>query len=187
MPFNKYRIKTNPIRGNIETRLEKFLNSDNDGIIIAKAAFDRMTTYSDMFNFDVSYLMDNTKWMILPLSIFPTAPGQGAIAIEAHIENTHCIQMINDINDKIGFYQVEEEKEILNMFGGGCHQKIGVASWKRNKIDFLSYMGKTPDGKIISYFDRQKNNDISDSEKVKSSSAFPIKLNDAIHGRKKND
>ena len=57
-----------------------------------------------MFNFDVSYLMHNTKWMILPLSIFPTAPGQGAIAIEAHIENTHCVQMINDINDKIGFY-----------------------------------------------------------------------------------
>ena len=184
LPFNKCIIKTNPIRGNIETRLEKFLNGDNDGIIIAKAAFDRMTTYSDMFNFEVSYLMNNTKWMILPLSIFPTAPGQGAIAIEAHIENSHCIKMINDINDKIGFYQVEKEKEILNMFGGGCHQKIGVASWKRNKIDFLSYTGKTPDGEVISHFDRLKN-DRSASKKIKSTSAFPIKINDAIHVERK--
>ena len=30
LPFNEYRIKTNPIRGNIETRLEKFLKSDNE-------------------------------------------------------------------------------------------------------------------------------------------------------------
>ena len=55
-----------------------------------------------------SYLRE----LILPLSIIQTDPGQGAIAIEAHIENTHCIQMINDINDKIGFCQDEKEKEI---------------------------------------------------------------------------
>ena len=46
-------------------------------------------------------------------------------------------------------------------------------------------MGKTPDGKVISHFDRVKNNDISDSEKVKNSSAFPIKLNDAIQIERK--
>ena len=88
LPFKNFVVKAKAIRGNIEARLRKYNESNIDGIIIAKTAFDRIINSnfkSDKIiaNKIKDYISDS-KWMILPLSIFPTAPGQGAIGIEAN-------------------------------------------------------------------------------------------------------
>ena len=75
------------IRGNVPTRLLKVLsNHEYDAVFIAKAAIDRIYKYGNkvdkketkkFFN-----LFKKFKPFILPLSVFPTAASQGAIAIE---------------------------------------------------------------------------------------------------------
>ena len=65
--------------------------------------------------------------MVIPLSLNPCAPGQGAIAIEVNSKREDIIELIKKINHNETYSQVAEEREILQNYGGGCHQKIGVS------------------------------------------------------------
>ncbi len=120
------------IRGNIPTRFKKFLeNPDSDGFIVAKAAIDRLILNN---YFEFNELKTNLKkyineclWSVLPLSINPCSPGQGALAIETRIKDNKLNEILNDINFSKDYSNVIEERSILKNFGGGCHQKIGVS------------------------------------------------------------
>ena len=65
--------------------------------------------------------------MILPLSINPSAPGQGALAIEIRSEDKILDAMIKSISDPLSIACVKNERKVLKKYGGGCHQKIGVS------------------------------------------------------------
>ncbi len=96
VPFNFDRLRFLDVRGNIETRLRKFVQGDSDGIVMAKVAIDRILESND--NKAIEFIKDiinNNKWIILPLSIFPTAPGQGAIGIEARKDRKDLKIIIN--------------------------------------------------------------------------------------------
>ena len=83
VPFHFERLTFLEVRGNIETRLRKFVHGDSDGIVMAKVAIDRILNSNDYMAIDfIKGILKEHKWIILPLSIFPTAPGQGAIGIE---------------------------------------------------------------------------------------------------------
>nr|GIR51639.1 MAG: hypothetical protein CM15mP61_03480 [Gammaproteobacteria bacterium] len=47
LPWKTSKIEFHPIRGNIQTRLSKFLNDSLDGVVIAKAAIDRLARDED--------------------------------------------------------------------------------------------------------------------------------------------
>ena len=156
LPFKNFVVKAKAIRGNIETRLRKYNESNIDGIIIAKTAFDRIINSnlkSDKIIADkIKNYISDSKWMILPLSIFPTAPGQGAIGIEANKNNNFIKEIIKTINKKEVFNAVEKEKNILFKYGGGCHQKIGVSVWRKNDFEFEALRGITTEGKDLLSF-----------------------------------
>ena len=174
LPFSNCIINTSPIRGNMETRLKKFLNNEIDGIIIAKAAFDRMLANKKIFDFEFEKLFHESNWLLLPLSIFPTAPGQGALALETNNSNDHSIMLIKAINDKTCFNQVSREKEILNCYGGGCHQKIGVTIWKNNGLEYTSYSGETMDGEKISSFKISNQAPNNNYKNIDPAKLFPL-------------
>ena len=84
VPFNFDHLRFLDVRGNIETRLRKFVQGDSDAIVMAKVAIDRILESNDNKAIEfIKNIISKNKWIILPLSIFPTAPGQGAIGIEA--------------------------------------------------------------------------------------------------------
>lgn len=120
------------IRGNIPTRFKKFLEDPNsDGFIVAKAAIDRLllNNYSE-FNEVKTTLkkyINECLWSVLPLSINPCSPGQGALAIETRIKDNKLNEILNDINFYKDYSNVIQERNILKNYGGGCHQKIGVS------------------------------------------------------------
>ena len=66
-------------------------------------------------------------WMVTPLSENPSSPGQGALGIEIRKKNKKLLEIIKDITDSLTVYCVNEERKILQKYGGGCHQKIGVS------------------------------------------------------------
>ena len=128
IPFNPSNITFEDVRGNIPTRLEKLLNGDCQGLIVAKAAIDRLISYGNKdISAKIQSYLDDLLWMIIPLSLNPCAPGQGAIAIEVNSKRKDIIELVNKINHNETFSQVAKEREILQNYGGGCHQKIGVS------------------------------------------------------------
>ena len=66
--------------------------------------------------------MDDTT-----LSVNPSSPGQGALAIETRRKDTELNDLLKRINFSQEFSNVDQERNILKNYGGGCHQKIGVS------------------------------------------------------------
>ena len=154
VPFNFDRLRFLDVRGNIETRLRKFVQGDSDAIVMAKVAIDRILESNDNKAIEfIKNIISKNKWIILPLSIFPTAPGQGAIGIEARKDRKDLKIIINKITDKIVFDNVLKEKNILNKYGGGCQQKIGVSIYSQNGRTIFSMKGKTEQGDDINKHD----------------------------------
>ena len=110
IPFNPSNITFEDVRGNIPTRLEKLLNGDCQGLIVAKAAIDRLISYGNKdISAKIQSYLDDLLWMIIPLSLNPCAPGQGAIAIEVNSKRKDIIELVNKINHNETFSQVVKE------------------------------------------------------------------------------
>ena len=144
LPFDTKKINFENIRGNIPTRLNKYFNGDSDGIVLAKAAIDRLLANGDNnLSIEIREVIDNSVWLIPPLSENPCAPAQGAIAIEVKDGREDIINLVEAINDSKTFESVQVERKILSSYGGGCHQKIGVSFEKKSFGDVLTLKGIT--------------------------------------------
>jgi hydroxymethylbilane synthase len=142
LPFELNSIDWKDVRGNIQTRLKKVFEQEYDGIIVAKAAIDRLLSANqDEFQQTrkaVKEYIQQCQWMILPLSLNPCAAAQGGLAIEARKDDQEIRSLLKKINNEDHFVTIGKEREIHSRYGGGCHQKLGVS------ILSLSY------GKVLS-------------------------------------
>ena len=114
--------------------------------------------------------------MVLPLSLFPSAPAQGAIGIEVANKNHSLIDLIHSINEKETYDNVAKERKIMSRYGGGCSQKIGVSIWGKNNLKIKSVNGLTENGEILEDFTTISSS-LSDSYSIKKtmkSMAFPV-------------
>lgn len=123
-----------PIRGNVQTRLDKMKKENMDGIILAAAGIKRLgleDIITDCFD---------------PKEFLP-AIGQGALGIEA-LKNGEYNNYLKKLDNKEVRIAVEAERSFMKKLNGGCHSVIGVYSEIKN--DDL-YMIGTFDvgGKII--------------------------------------
>ncbi|MBK66599.1 MAG: hydroxymethylbilane synthase [Rickettsiales bacterium] len=156
----KPKIKVVPIRGNVPSRIEKLkgqreLNVTDvdhlDGICIAFAGVSRL--FNDENSRDeMQTLLKGLRWMILPLSQCPGAPGQGALAIEALEGRDDLRDLLLSINKRAVQKDVLLERNILIEHGGGCHQAFGVTAIKMGITDdrLLVIKGKDKQGNDIS-------------------------------------
>lgn len=152
LPFEIDSLSFSDIRGNILTRVQKLKDSNADGLVIAKAALDRLLFSSekgfselDSFKEDLNTFL----WMVIPCSQNPCAPGQGALAVEAKSGNKKVFELLNEINDLDVFKDVEDERNKLKKYGGGCHQKIGVSIENHPLGKITTEKGLTPDNELI--------------------------------------
>ena len=179
LPIDYDKTHFKDIRGNIDTRLNKFLKDDADGIVIAKAAIDRILNDTKN-NLETKTLIKKCLEMhhciILPLSIFPSAPAQGAIGIEVANNNKHLIKLIKSINHTKTFDNVSLERKIMSAYGGGCSQKIGVSIWAKNKRNVKSINGLTEDNIKLETFEMIASDNDNEALKprIKIANAFPI-------------
>ena len=177
IPLEYKNIEFHDLRGNINTRIEKFLGNDVDGIVVAKAALDRIlnSDCSETIKNNLNKCLRDHHWMVLPLSLFPTAPGQGAIGIEVNNKNLEMISILKTINVIEVFKNVKKEKEIMSNYGGGCSQKIGVSIWKKNNITIQSINGKTDENKILKSFEiTERPAGRNENKATTKKRAFPI-------------
>jgi len=179
IPIGFNNINFLDLRGNIDTRLKKFINDqDTDGIVIAKAALDRVI-HTDMLEAQslkeiIFKCLKGSHWIVLPLSSFPTAPGQGAIGIEVANNNKKTIELVKNINNKPIYDNVTEEKLIMSNYGGGCSQKIGVSVWNKNEKMIHSLFGITESNEKLKAFSIVRStSEQTITTKVKKNDVFP--------------
>lgn len=117
-------LKIVDLRGNVPTRIKKFIESDWDAIILARAGIERMK----MSKY-ISSIISTDE--ILP------AVGQGALGIEIREENVFAEEMIKNINDENTFIAIRAERALLKYLEGGCQVPIGAfAEVKSNGLYF---------------------------------------------------
>jgi hydroxymethylbilane synthase len=152
LPFPTSKIETKPVRGNITTRLKKLAAGDGDGLFMAKAALDRFLgksvlqeDFSTARN-EMRALLENFYFMVLPLSYFPTAPAQGALALEIRADRNDLRELLSPIHDSDTYACVEKERLHFSAFGGGCHQKIGITVVKHPRLGTIEFFHGHPDG-----------------------------------------
>ncbi len=152
LPFETKSLSFLDIRGNILTRIKKLKDTNIDGLVLAKAALDRLLSSQTKNTDELISLrkdLEQFLWMIIPCSQNPCAPGQGALAIEVKSGNKKVIKLLNEINNLDVFKDVESEREKLKKYGGGCHQKIGVSIENHPLGKIITEKGLTPEKDII--------------------------------------
>ena len=111
LKFLNKNLKFVDIRGNIETRIKKLMNNNWDGLIMAKAAINRL-------NLKINYQEFKVNEMI-------PAANQGVIGIEVNDERTDLDDLLGFINDKKTRTISDIESSIIDQLNGGCTTPIG--------------------------------------------------------------
>jgi hydroxymethylbilane synthase len=129
LPWATRDVRSQPVRGNVPTRLARLLSGDGDALVVAKAALDRLLSADAAPEATVAVrsALDACRWMVLPLKAFPTAPAQGALAIEVAAHRTDVLECVRAINHEPTWRAVARERAILQSFGGGCHEAVGAS------------------------------------------------------------
>jgi len=114
-------LNVKPIRGNIETRINKVTEKKIDGVVLAKAGISRL-------GLDI-------KHYILSKDEFLPSPGQGALALICRTDDSKTIEMLKKIEDKNSRIEIEAERSLSEHIDSGCRFPVGAyASVKSNSL-----------------------------------------------------
>lgn len=128
-------IKIMDLRGNVPSRIKKFLDSDWDAIILARAGVERL----NLKKYISSYI---PKEEILP------AVGQGALGIEIHNENKIVEEIIHSLHHDETYKSVLAERALLAELEGGCQVPIGAFAEVKSSGLYLDAVVGSLDGSV---------------------------------------
>lgn len=145
-------IAIKPIRGNVETRLRKLINTDDyDGVVLAAAGLNRLL--NSEFSEEVKTLLQGTFKMWLPLVECPPALGQGALLIECLKTNKKAVEMLKTIDNQQLKAELLAERAATLDFGKGCHQRFGAIFIENTEgSSCVISGGKTAEGESANRF-----------------------------------
>lgn len=123
------------IRGNVDTRLGRVVEGDLDAVVLAAAGLSRLGRLADAAS------------ELLELSAWPTAPGQGALAIEVREGKldsalTAALAAVNHASTQA---TTTAERRVLARLEAGCAAPIGATAVV-DELVFLTATVYSPDG-----------------------------------------
>ena len=121
-------IKCEMLRGNVNTRIQKLRDGQYHAITLALAGLDRLAQ-GDKSKSELKALLQNMNFVVLPLSTFPAAAAQGALAIEHAIHRTDdgaLAAIIEKLHHVPTSEEVSRERLAFKSYGGGCHLAVGI-------------------------------------------------------------
>ena len=124
------------LRGNLDTRLRKLEVDQYDGIVLACAGLIRLG-HADRITARI------------PVEVLCPAIGQGALGIEARIDNVFAIEKVKRLNHLETQLAAEAERAFLRRLGGGC--QVPIAGYAQTDDHGLRIRGviASPDGRQL--------------------------------------
>jgi len=120
-------------RGNVDTRLQKIRDGVVDATLLACAGLNRMGLSHEITSrFDVAD--------------FPPAPGQGAITVEANLENARVLDLLAPLNHSETETALIAERAFLEELDGSCRTPIGALATINGDMLSLHGIILKPDG-----------------------------------------
>ncbi len=129
-------LHLDPLRGNLDTRVQKMLDSNWDGILAAWAGVKRLGLLRFVTDF-------------IPLDVCLPAAGQGALALEIGRGNEELAAILQTLADPQAEASVQAERAFLKRIGAGCHHPVGVLGQVKNHRLHLQGVVATPNGATV--------------------------------------
>ena len=116
------------LRGNVPTRLRKFLQTDWQAIVLARAGLERLgyDLARGTFEFEGVSLRAET----LSADVFLPAGGQGIIALQVRSDDRDRKEINREVNHVETLLCLEAEREFLRLLQGDCGSPVGVLATK---------------------------------------------------------
>lgn len=152
----QYRDDLNivPIRGNVETRINKIETENLHGVVLASAGIKRLNI-QEKLDYNIFYLNED---IMLP------SPAQGILALEIRKDREDLEEILKSIEDKNSSIQAVAERAFLKGVNGGCHVPIGaICNINKDNIELTGLLGKEDGSKIIR---KSLSGKIEDAEKI---------------------
>ena len=153
-------LKVSSIRGNIDTRISKVLNGDYAGVIVAKAAIERMRYDGKYFDLDIS--------------AFPPAANQGIIATTSR-KDSEASEILGKTTDKDTHLIMSMERIILEKMHLSCNDPVSiyitgsdekkafVRIYSLKGCDFIERSSMVKDASDLDYFIEETKGSIPES------------------------
>ena len=115
-------LEIRPLRGNLDTRLNRVSSGDLDGILVARAGLARLGRLSDVTE------------TLEPVQMLP-APAQGALAVECRSGDTALAALLAELDDADTRTAVTAERVLLADLEAGCSAPVGAIAEVVESID----------------------------------------------------
>ena len=129
-------IKVVDLRGNVPTRIDKFLKSKWDAIILARAGVERLKLKKHISS-------------IIPKETILPAVGQGALGIEISSKNKFAEKIVKVLHNENTYCAVLAERALLKTLEGGCQVPIGAFAEVRSNGLYLDGLVASLDGDTV--------------------------------------
>lgn len=131
-------LRTQSLRGNVDTRLRKAMDGQYDAIILAGAGLTRLGLEKHV-----------TEW--LSLDVMLPAPGQGALAIQCRGDDQTTLDVLATLEHTFTRKAVTAERAFLSGLGGGCSVPVAAYAVISDQSSVIGLRGlvASPDGKQI--------------------------------------
>ena len=130
------KSKVIPMRGNVETRINKASSLDYDGAIVAAAGVIRLG------------LQDLVSQYLPPEEFIPAA-GQGALAVEVRKSDEEMNYILNRLDHGPTRLAITAERAFLVRLGTGCGEPTGAYARLNKDTMILSAFMASPDGEFV--------------------------------------
>jgi hydroxymethylbilane synthase len=102
-----------PLRGNVDTRLNKLDAGGFDALVLACAGLQRLG-FADRISFAI------------PVEQCVPAPGQGIVATETRTADDRSLAIFDAIRDDDALAALEAERALVKVLGGSCQLPLGA-------------------------------------------------------------
>lgn len=126
-----------PIRGKIETRLEKMVKEKMDGTVLACAGLERMNYFERL-----------PDYQVLTPEICVPAIGQGVLGVECRRADRELFELLSQITDEETQTAAIAERFYLQQMNGNCDIPIGAFAEKDgNDWNFYAFLAENLDSR----------------------------------------
>lgn len=115
-------LEIRPLRGNLDSRLNRVRSGDLDGVVVARAGLARIGRLSDITE------------TIEPVQMLP-APAQGALAVECRAGDSRLATLLAKLDDFDTRAAVTAERALLAELEAGCSAPVGAIAEVVESID----------------------------------------------------